>query len=199
MLNKIAGTLSTYLFSRKLISAEDIDMHTYGFELLISFLFSSSLILLSGIIFGCVVETLVFMGVFIFLRSFSGGYHALTYSFCTIITMSIYSSVMLLTNYTIVNTLAYYILFPCGALVLFVFAPIKNPNKPLTQQEEKKHKVISLILFALFWTIGFTTLKVDLLISNAVFYTMFADIILLFVKNRKNKIKIIEKGGCAND
>ena len=93
MLNKSAKKITDMLLSHQVISGEQYDIYVYGFELLISFLFSTMLILIAGIIFNAFIRTLAFLVVFIILRSFTGGFHALTYAVCTVITLSTYASV----------------------------------------------------------------------------------------------------------
>ena len=73
MLNKTAVRLAKKLLSLQIITEEVFDIYVYGLELLLSFFFSSSVIVIIGTILGRVIETLVFLLVFVLLRSFTGG------------------------------------------------------------------------------------------------------------------------------
>ena len=147
MLNKTAAKITDVLLSHQVISGEQYDIYVYGFELLISFLFSTMLILIAGIIFHAFIRTLAFLIVFIILRSFTGGFHAKTYLVCNVCTLSTYGAVMLLSTYVKVNLIAYAILFVLGFIVLFIFSPVENPNKPLSTQQKKKHKTTGMSLY----------------------------------------------------
>lgn len=64
MLTKIATSLTRRLQRKGVVSNEAEDIYVYGFELLVSFVFSTTLILTLGWILGAVLETFCFLGVF---------------------------------------------------------------------------------------------------------------------------------------
>ena len=78
MLNKMAVKITDKLVLKKIVSDDMADIYIYGFELLISFFFSTIGVLIIGIILGRFLQTLMFLATFILLRSFTGGYHANT-------------------------------------------------------------------------------------------------------------------------
>lgn len=80
MLNKMAVKITDKLVMKKIVSDDMADIYIYGFELLISFFFSTIGVLIIGIILGRFLQTLMFLATFILLRSFTGGYHANTYT-----------------------------------------------------------------------------------------------------------------------
>lgn len=135
----------------------------------------------------CLTETIVFLIVFILLRSFSGGYHAKAYSFCSFVTFSIYTLIMLFCRYLPINYIAFLILFLLGNILLFAFSPIKNPNKEISYEKSIQHKITSLLLFSTFCIIGITLIEIYAALSYTIFYTLCADILLLFPKNKKGK------------
>lgn len=194
MLNKLSKKLATRLVKNKIISYEDVDIYVYGFELLLSFLFSTLLILCIGAVFDCIVETIFFLIIFILLRSFSGGYHALTYSFCTFVTLSVYGTTILLSHYTHINYISFYIIACIGIITLSILAPVINPNKEISSKKAIQHKITSILLFVTFCTAGIVSLKKYPILSNTIFYSLCADILLLFPKNIKKQ----KKGGSPN-
>lgn len=181
MLNRIAISLSKKLVSDGVISENNLDIYVYGFELLFSFLFSVTTILITGCIVNKLLETLAFLVVFILLRSYSGGYHSDTYLKCTIVTMSIYGIVMLFSTYLQVQLLFYIILIVLGWIALYIKAPIENPNKKLTEQEKKKHKVTSLILFTFFGLAGMFLNVFSEIIGATIWAALVVDLSLMFV------------------
>ena len=66
MLNKLAVKITTKLLSHKVITDEMSDIYIYGFKLLLSFLFSTTIIVIIGAILGRIIQTFVFLTIFIF-------------------------------------------------------------------------------------------------------------------------------------
>ena len=93
MLNKMAVKITDKLVLKKIVSDDMADIYIYGFELLISFFFSTIGVLIIGIILGRFLQTLMFLATFILLRSFTGGYHANTYAVCSLVTFSLFGVV----------------------------------------------------------------------------------------------------------
>lgn len=185
MLNKIATSLAKKLISNKTISEEMLDIYVYGFELLISFLFSTTIVIACGMILNRMSQTIAFLCVFIFLRSFTGGYHAKTYLFCSVVTLLTYGIVLLASSLMEVTIIYYVLILIVGIILLIIFAPIKHPNKEIVPKQRIKYKLISLILFFLFSTVGILLIKISNDTSSAIMFTLIADLVLLFIKNRK--------------
>ena len=189
MLNKLAVKLSNRLLYNNVISADLLDIYVYGFELIISSLINTLVVLLSGVLLNKFIQTITFLFVFILLRSFSGGYHADTYIKCSIATFSIYAMVMLLANYLPVPWFAFLVLGAIGVLMLAWMAPIKNPNKRLTLSKIRKFKIISLVIFLLFVSAGMLLCQQSSSISSVIFFTLVSDLMLMLIKNKKERRK----------
>lgn len=187
MLNKGAVRLANRLLTKGIISEDYFDIYVYGFELLISSILSTSIILLIGIILGKILQTIAFLITFSLLRSFTGGYHANSYCFCSVVTLSIFGLVLLFSELVNINLFAYMVLAVVGFTLLFIFAPIENPNKKLTLIQKRKFKIISLVVFIVFVLIGIFLKSFFEQISNVIFIVLLADILLLFIKNRKER------------
>lgn len=185
MLNKIATILTKKLILNKTINEEMFDIYVYGFELLISFLFSTTLVMICGVILNRLLQTIAFLCVFILLRSFTGGYHAKTYFFCSFVTLLTYGMVLLVSSFIQVSLMHYLLILIIGIILLIVFAPIKHPNKKTIPRQRLRHKIISIILFCFFVAVGIWLTRISMVVSSAIFFTLIADLVLLFIKNRK--------------
>lgn len=179
MLHKTADNLARSLLKHRVIQEDSFDVYVYGFELLLSSLFSTCLIIVSGLIIHKILETIAFLVVFIVLRSYSGGYHASKYFVCTIVTLCVYASVMAASSLLAVNYLAFVILCILGIVPLSIWAPIENPNKEISQKRKRIYKVISIVLFLSFVLFGVLILPHFSETGCTVFYTLCADIILM--------------------
>lgn len=189
MLNKMAMKLSDRLLRNGVITEDILDIYVYGFELIISSLTNIITVLLVGILINRFFQTLAFLFVFILLRSFSGGYHANTYVKCSIVTFSTYALVLLVSNFLIVPKMVYLALLLIGFVILCIFAPIKNPNKELTVMKARIFKVLSASIFTLLVTAGMFLKESLTSISNVIFFTLVSVLLLLFVKNKRERRK----------
>lgn len=189
MLNSIAKKVANRLLLRQIISEKHLDIYVYGLELLLSSLFSVSIILIIGCFLGQLIKTICFLFLFICLRSFTGGYHANTYLVCAIVTFSIFFAVTILSSYIVVSNLLYAIFAFIGTGVVLGVAPKENPNKKLDTSQKCKFKIISVALFLIFILFGLFIKQFSASLSSVAFFTLLADIILLFIKNPKERRK----------
>ena len=187
MLNKTACFMAKRLLQSQIIQQDSYDVYVYGFELLLAFLLSTSLVILIGIIIKKIAETIVFLTVFIFLRSFSGGYHANKYYICIIGTICVYIAVILLASFLHVNTVMYGFLVVIGFVMLYILAPVENPNKKITMKKKRLYKWISIALFLSFAAVGILSACAFSMETNTVFFTLCADILLMLPKNKERR------------
>ena len=59
--------------------------------------------------------------------------------------------------------------------------------KPLSEGQKKKYKIISFTLFVIFVALGAVINYIDNSVGSVVFFTLIADLLLLFIKNRKER------------
>lgn len=189
MLYRISSGIAKKMATFGIVSQESVDTYVYGIELLVSFFFSAGIIITIGLIAGKIIETIVFLSVFIILRSFTGGFHANTFIKCTIITLLTYGIVLLLSCF-ITIPLPVYLAFTLIELVLIsIFAPIENINKPIKGKKRIRHKVTSIVLLILFAGIGFLlnyffNLKA---LGSTVFFSLVVDTLLLFPREKRKE------------
>ncbi len=186
MLSKIAERLTRHLLRCNIINEEDKDIYIYGLELLVSFIFSVSIIILLGVLLNSIFETIIFLMVFILLRGFSGGFHARTYWMCSFVTFLTYGISLLFSKLIFIHLIGYMILFVIGVIIMIIFSPIDHPNKALSQKQKKKFKSLSVIVFVVFISAGI--FMRDTSVGSVIFFTLVSDIVLLFIKNKKGGI-----------
>lgn len=183
-LNRMATKLTAKMLANKIIADDMSDIYIYGFELLLSFLFSTTIIVIVGILLGRILQTLIFLLIFVLLRSFTGGYHANTYAMCTVVTFSIFGGVLLLSELVVLPLFLYAILASLGFVIMLVLVPLEHPNKKITDLQKRKYKKMSIILFWMFVTIGALLCYAGIQLNTVIFFTLVADLLLLFVKSR---------------
>lgn len=183
MLNKIARQISTKLLKQKVIPIDMFDIYVYGFELIISFTFSVSLIFLIGVVSNNIIPTILFTLAFVLLRSSTGGYHANTYLMCLVVTVFTYCCVVFLAEVFNVPLGGYLVLLIVGTPLLLVFSPIEHPNKPIAEKNRYKFKIFSTLIFSVFTISGAICTLFDNTFADVLFFTLIADLLLMFINN----------------
>lgn len=145
MLHKLAGDISFHLITNKIIDIKDRDIYIYGLELLISTLFTSLSILILGFFVGELISAIVYLSVYFFLKSYTGGYHAKHYYECYIYSILVFIVLIIIKNATLsvyqpfIGVLS--LMF--SMVIVFKLAPVENKNNPKTKEEIIKNKKIA--------------------------------------------------------
>ncbi len=156
MISGYAYKLSQYLCKKEKIQYDEIGIYAYGFEIFISDMMCVLNIILFGILFSRLLESILFLVIFVALRNFCGGYHANTHFVCNIIFVS--SLVMVLLYVEYIRVCNYY-LFIGEWIVSFAIiawlAPVENKNKRISLTKRKMYKINSIGL-----TLGFMFISI---------------------------------------
>lgn len=182
-----------YLLSINVISQELFDIYIYGMELLLSFIINTVIILLIGIVSGKILPTLIFLILFVAVRRFTGGFHANTYLKCKIITVGTYIAVLCLSSLYYPPTVIKMLCYLAGILLIALFGPIENPNKPLDDNEKKLYKILSLIVFVILALLSLVFENYVSSLCNTAFYTLTAIIALMIIPILKKETLKNEK------
>ena len=125
-------------------------VYVYGFELLLSTGCSVVSIVALSAVFSLVHYALLFLGVFISLRLFNGGFHAKTYGKCFLVTNAVYLIVLLTSlfvqNIAQISMTGYLLITVSAATVIYVLSPIKHVNHPLSERQYRHNQKIGRIL-----------------------------------------------------
>lgn len=179
MTRKMAYNISLFLCRNESIEEEDIDIYTYGFEVLIDSVLETALLLIVGMMLNLLLETVVFICAFGFLRKFTGGYHASSKALCVIMSTItcvinvVISDVMSkFTNFTIV-------LGGLGTIGICKYAPKAHTNKPLDSDQRIRNRVISRVICVIY-VIGMLLMREWLAtLCNVLAITLFQVSVLL--------------------
>lgn len=181
MEHKIATWFCRRLRAKQVIDEEYEEVYVYGLELIFSFLISTCIIMMIGLIFHQVISTLTFLITFVFIRQFTGGYHANSYFMCKICTITCFGLTVFLAHYVTVPKFLFIILLLIGGAVICLLGPIENIHKPLTHRDKKRNKLIGFCLFVIWSMIGLGISSWIQAISNTIFFTLFVIIILMII------------------
>lgn len=152
MIHKIAQKTADIFCIQNVADKEKKEIYVYGIELLISSLIGIVLVLGLSIGLGKVWSGVVFLAVFILVRQYTGGYHADTYVRCNaafVLTYLLTVGIWIFCRVHDLKVAVWFILL--GAyIIMAVLAPVENKNKPLDDEEVKKYKWKSILIYSAF-------------------------------------------------
>jgi len=175
MADLIASKLTEFFIKCQVIQEADRDTYEYCFKIFLMNILNFGSILLLGLIFGCLLETILFVIGFSVIRKQAGGYHAGTPLRCYLISVASYVICMFLL-YLIpsawtkfMNLTAIIIAF----IIIWRLAPVADSNKPFSIGEYERYKrnsrqIISILLMCnlIAYFIGFINIQVFMLPLN---------------------------------
>lgn len=152
MKNLISMVLVRMLIETNTISEEEKGLYMYGIEQGITYIINWSITIMAGILFGNLIPTVGFMAMYIPLRSFAGGFHAITKRRCFY-----YSNILVLCCEIIfyfweyIPVWIFVITFLFGNLIIVSLSPIQSKNKPLVEEEIIRYRSMVLQIMLIGW------------------------------------------------
>lgn len=142
MIFNLSTKIITCFEKRGLIS-DDKEIIIYGLFFLLFNVYCFILCLIIGIVIKLVFESCIFYFSFLFIKKYSGGYHASKEWKCDVLSaIGIFTSLVML--YGCFETLYVYCfikpLFMISGLILYLATPLESENKPLEPFEKQKYK-----------------------------------------------------------
>ena len=141
--------------NRQIISPDKKEIYKTGLNLIIADIINFTLVLAIGVITKSFISGCIYLIMFWTLRRFSGGFHAKTYGVCRLVTLGTYILILLISM--IINNYLLICTFICDLITIItmiVFAPIRHPNKELTENEVKANKLFSVVVTIFYVTIS---------------------------------------------
>ena len=185
MIKHLADKLTTFICSHIDMPPEMADVYRYGFEITISSILNIILVLCCGLIVGDILASVVYLFVFIFLRLFTGGYHATNYLRCNIV--MVVSFLLTYALYRVLIDLNADIrileaILLASILPIIIFAPVKNPHKELTPKKVRKHRVISIVVYIFLSALALTAILFEIQYGTLIVVTLTAVSVMILVE-----------------
>lgn len=147
----LSEQIVAFLIDEKVIVDENREIYEYGFELLLADMINLLIILLIGGMSHQIWPTVIYLLIFVCLRSVCGGYHAKTHLRCHMGTIGVYAIFLILLNMRVLKSNP--ILLLCGdfvaAIPIILFAPIQHSNKPLDDKVRRRNHIIAILMLLL--------------------------------------------------
>ena len=143
MLNKVSSKLAKRIADGSERRKEAV--YTYGIEIILSTMIGiSSILIVSGLLHEFKLGV-IFLLVFAPLRLFTGGYHAVTYFRCFLISNISYLFLLLFNNiiYTKLPLEIWLILLVLSSYYIAIHAPVVNENQPIGENKKSRCKIMA--------------------------------------------------------
>lgn len=187
MFKYLADQTAIMLITNNIIAEEKREAYAYGFELFFEKLFFYGIIFVNALL----TKTFLFSTLFIFfykmLRQYTGGFHCKTAKLCLVVSVMIYLVTVLI--YMLNSNLIKFILAISAVfstIIIFIFSPRENKNRPLENEEKRKYRTISIIIAAVTLVIVVISYNVNV---SFLFYSasssLTADAVLIILSLRR--------------
>lgn len=136
------------LIKNDAIEMEKAEVYQYGFEILFSSIITFLIAVLSGILLHCFAASMLFFIIFATFRQICGGYHAKHYWSCNLLFLGVISAVLVVYRFFPTDrfTTMHYIFLLVSLLIICIYAPVENENKPLSAEQVLLFRKISRII-----------------------------------------------------
>lgn len=152
MIKFISGRVACFLCKDE-DSKDNYDLYEYAVYIILSSAFHIATVIILGLCFNLLAESLVFYFSFIAIRKFAGGYHAKSSKKCFLLSIILTFVVMTLIKLLIeVNNSYLRFIFAmfelAGAIVIFILSPLDTDNNPLNRKEKHIYGIIAVVVTA---------------------------------------------------
>lgn len=148
MIDKFATSITDVLLANGIVDAEDCEIYEYGINLILSGFLGGFVIIVLSFLMGRFELGVMFLGVIIPVRMYTGGYHADTHMMCNVVFSIVYIFSIVLYEWLVGLNLqnVIWIATIISVVLIGVLAPLENSNKPITKKEKRKYKIISICM-----------------------------------------------------
>lgn len=156
MLRRMSIVIADYLFSMGRFEEEDRSIYQFGLEMLFLNIFNIMTAAIIGLIMGQLLDSFMFLALFIPLRCHAGGYHAGNPLCCYLMSNAVIVFILLLlrTPPEMVERGAGLVLLILSSGMAAILAPVENSNKPLDEAEKRVYGIRTRVVLALEVLIG---------------------------------------------
>ncbi len=190
MLLGISKKIADSLVQNDVVKSEEVELYEYGVRQGIVLVINIMTAVLIGLILGMVLQSIVFLLAYMPIRSYAGGYHAGSQLTCYLFSIPFMLAALIGIKMVPWNIFLCIAALACAGLIIAIFAPVEDSNKPLDQVEQTVYKrktyfILAVLISAaiLFWMISLTQISLSIIMA----IVMAAVMLILGVL--KNKIK----------
>lgn len=149
MYSKLSQKITQKFAEHNIIDDEKSEIYKYGLELMLSLVFTVTVILITSVLVNKILETVLFLAGFFAARIICGGYHAKHHYSCFITSISMYIAFLLfhhLTSQHLRLNLIFALMSVVSIILIIAFAPVEHPDNPMTEYRKSKNRLLSYLL-----------------------------------------------------
>ena len=191
MLKELSNKITKKLVDINIIEAADSELYEYGFWQGGVLFFNFLTVVLLGILFNMLLESMIFLVFYGVLRTIAGGYHARTQNTCYILSIILMMVVLIMLKTFHWNTILCCILTILSISVIFILAPVQDENKLLDETEKTVFKKLSRLISLLYGLIIFLLFLFN---KNELAYCVVISLFTLTIIKKKKKIRNKSRG-----
>ena len=189
MIQKIVNALVKKQAQHQIMTDEDEKIYRYGYILLCEVILNLIIASVIGIVYKKFIITMFFLGMYIPLRSFCGGWHADKIWKCTVISnaillLQVYGLERLLNHLSIVVML---LIFLLNMTCIYFVAPVETVMKRISHQEKQIYKKRIRLIFVLH-----AIIMLMLTLGNA-YEFIFSLMFVYIIQNAMLLLEIVNK------
>lgn len=141
-MERLIFAMTDRLIARGVAAEEERAIIRYGLEVMLETVLAYASILILAWLMGDLMETVVFLGAFMLLRCYAGGYHASTRWRCYLLSLTMVGIFILALAWTPAAWVPALSVGSAGVAVglVFALAPVAHPNHPITVPECRHYR-----------------------------------------------------------
>lgn len=186
-MERLANALTDKLVQWNIVKYEDRELYAYGLWQGTILIFNFLTIIVIGLLFKMLWQSLVFIIAYGFLRPVAGGYHARKQINCYILSIVLIVTVLCMLRWIHWNSIVCLIILLISGIIILLFAPIEDENKPLDIKEKRVYKHRTRIILFLLTLLSLSFLLVgNIQISSNIAISILFSAIMLILGKIKN-------------
>ncbi|WP_373221842.1 accessory gene regulator B family protein [Mediterraneibacter gnavus] len=191
-MNKIAQKIVDMLLEKNFLNKKRKEEYVYVVEILLEKSISLGILLILSVLFNNILQTIIFMFVFMNMRGRTGGFHMKSYESCLVSTIILYIAIAFIIIPVFSGKLPYiYLIFTISMLVILIISTVNHPNMRLSNLEHIEAKKVARLTAGIHW-IFITVIFFGIPNNIYILWAMVADIVcavlLLFAKTIKQEV-----------
>ena len=186
----LANKIVSCFVKKNCIPKEKEELYRYSVVVVLQSAITIITMLLIGLLFDKFLENLCFMIVLKLLRNFSGGLHSSKFSVCY--SISAISNMLVMLFLYIMELYGNYLLVMffeiVSVIVVVMFAPVVNDNKPISYKEYCVYRILVITISVLLVIVSVLFIMWRPTVTYVICITMTLNCILILVEEIKNTL-----------
>ena len=146
MVKEMSQNITARMVCHNVIDAAKAPVYAYGFELLLSSLVGTFALLVISLVLCVPLWWIPYLLGFVPFRLLGGGYHAKTHRSCIVAFSFLYALSVTVEKIYVIPSVFHLLSCVLNIIIMYLFAPVAPPNKPLSSNRKTVNRRICLLL-----------------------------------------------------